>query len=48
MGAHSIGGAHKENSGYKGTWTPTDQRVFDERYYYNMINRTNTWENIVS
>jgi hypothetical protein len=47
MGAHSLGGAHPENSGYQGKWTGLQNRGFNELYYLNMINATNKWLNVV-
>ena len=47
MGAHSLGGARPENSGYQGKWTGPQNRGFNELYYLSMINATNKWLNIV-
>jgi len=38
MGAHSIGSARVENSGYKGSWS-TSEGVFDNDYYRQMLTR---------
>ncbi len=32
MGAHTIGGANRNNSGYAGAWVGGAARVFDNRY----------------
>jgi hypothetical protein len=48
MGAHSLGGALKVNSGYQGKWTGIQNIGFNELYYLNMINATNKWTNVVS
>ena len=34
MGAHTLGGANRNNSGYAGTWTPSGARVFNNRYIF--------------
>jgi len=38
MGAHSLGRARKENGGYKFSWTPTKEHIFDNEYYQLMYN----------
>ena len=38
MGAHSLGRARKENSGYRFSWTPTRENVFDNEYYQLIYN----------
>lgn len=39
-GAHTLGSAHVQNSGYHGTWsTPEDQGKFNNGYYKNMLQR---------
>jgi hypothetical protein len=47
MGAHSLGGALKKNSGYFGKWTGRQNAGFNELFYLNMINSTNQWINFV-
>lgn len=42
MGAHSIGRAHPEASGYRFVWIPGGQYHLDNRYYSEMISRD--WE----
>lgn len=40
MGAHTLGRAHVENSGYEGTWSgPGSEGVFDNDYYKQMLTR---------
>ena len=46
LGAHSLGGAHKEFSGHSGKWN-SDQPGLNELFYLNMINKTNIWVNVV-
>lgn len=42
MGVHTIGRAHKENSGYEGSWTrPNSTGVFNNDYYKEML--VNGW-----
>jgi hypothetical protein len=48
MGAHSLGGAKAENSGYKGKWTGPDNAGFSELFYTNMISKDIKWTNVVS
>lgn len=39
-GAHTLGQAHIENSGYDGHWSdPEDQGIFNNGYYKNMLKR---------
>ena len=40
MGAHTLGSAKVENSGYKGTWSGEgSEGVFDNDYYIQMLTR---------
>ncbi len=48
MGAHSLGGAKRENSGYAGKWTGPQNPGFNELFYLNLINATNKWTNRVN
>jgi hypothetical protein len=48
MGAHSLGGALGQNSGYKGKWTGRNNAGFSEVYYTNMISSGIKWLNVVS
>ena len=43
-GAHSIGRAHPEASGYRFVWIPGGQYHLDNRYYSEMINRD--WQQV--
>jgi len=47
MGAHSLGGAKAENSGYRGKWTGRSNAGFSEIFYTNMISSGIKWTNIV-
>ena len=38
MGAHSLGRARKENSGYRFSWTPGKEHIFDNEMYQLMAN----------
>jgi len=46
MGAHSLGGALGQNSGYKGKWTGRNNAGFSEVYYTNMISSGIKWLNV--
>lgn len=47
MGAHSLGDANPNNSGYQGPWaTPTD--TLDNGFFEEMADETNNWEQIVA
>ncbi len=48
LGAHSLGGARAENSGYKGKWTGAINAGFSELFYTNMISKGIKWTNVVS
>ena len=48
MGAHSLGGASKANSGYQGKWTGPRDPGFNELFFKNMIDPAITWTNVVS
>jgi len=40
LGAHTLGSAHKENSGYEGSWSaPGSEAKFDNDYYRQMLTR---------
>ena len=47
MGIHGLGGAHDENSGYKGKFTGKSNSGISEIYYGQMLNITTTWKNVV-
>jgi len=39
-GAHTIGRARKENSGYEGSWTPIESSgIFNNDYYHSVLAR---------
>ena len=49
MGAHTLGEAEKENTGYDGEWTPGEENVFDNKYYKNMMQSSGiVWTAVVS
>ena len=48
MGAHSLGGAKAENSGYRGKWTGPSNAGFSEVYYNIMLSSNITWINLAS
>ena len=39
MGAHSLGEAKRENSGYNGSWTPNRENVFDNEFYQGLSDK---------
>ena len=45
MGAHSLGRAHKRNSGYRFSWTPTKEHVFDNEFYQLIRNFAHLYTN---
>ena len=47
MGAHSLGNAHKQDSGYSGTWTTGSGAAFNNEYYQLLINSDLTFSNVV-
>ena len=47
MGAHSLGGAKANNSGYRGKWTGAANPGFSELFYYHMLNSSISWKNVV-
>ena len=47
LGVHSLGGAHDENSGYRGKFTGKSNNGFSEIYYSQMLNKTAKWKNVV-
>ena len=49
MGAHTLGEAAKDESGYDGEWTPGEENVFDNKYYQNMLRSSGiVWDAVVS
>lgn len=45
MGAHSLGGAFRNKSGFEG-WFNTNQSIFDNSYYRNLMNKTLDYKNV--
>ena len=48
LGAHSLGSASKENSGYEGPWNPINSHSFSNTYYRMMIDPKMSWRQVVS
>ena len=48
MGAHSLGRAHKENTGYTRPWTPGREEVLDNEFFRLMIENGTQFVNKVS
>ena len=48
MGAHRLGGARRENSGYFGKFTAKYLSGFSEEFYKNILDQTKSWPNLVS
>ena len=48
MGAHTLGIAQTENSGYDGTWDETGRGKFRNKYYQLMLDQSVEWTNVVS
>ena len=48
LGAHSLGSASKENSGYEGPWNPINSHSFSNTYYTMMIDPKMNWRQVVS
>ena len=47
MGAHTLGGARYDYTGYNGSWTPTREAKFDNEYYTLMLEKAFIFENRV-
>ena len=47
MGAHSLGRAHKENSGYIRPWTPGREEVLDNELYRLLVENATQFINKV-
>ncbi len=43
LGAHTLGRANKENSGYSGPWVVDELRKFDNTFYKEMFDKNLTW-----
>ena len=48
MGAHTLGGAEQENSGYQGAWVSGGTSHFNNKYYELILDSSLTFENVVS
>ena len=47
MGAHTLGGAAPDASGYAGVWVPDEALMFNEGFYSAMIDSSLTYEPFV-
>jgi hypothetical protein len=47
MGAHTMGEAYRENSGYLGDWVTNETLIFDENFYTLMVEKKLDWINAV-
>ena len=47
MGAHSLGAAFPENSGYRGKWTGSQNHGVSEIFYSNMVHPDIEYTNLV-
>lgn len=47
MGAHSLGRAQLQNSGYSGAWTPKQESTFDNEFYQILRDHASDFENVV-
>lgn len=47
MGAHSLGGAKPENTGYKGKFTGKSNHGLTEIFYSQMVDNSTKWKNVV-
>ena len=47
MGAHALGKATLENSGYSGAFTENEENFFDNQYYKNMVSKHMVFKNEV-
>lgn len=48
MGAHALGGAKRENSGYHGNWTTGETNRFNPGFYKLMLRDSMNFSNVVS
>jgi len=48
MGAHTLGGAKPERSGYNGLWTPGREFVFDNEFYCLLIAKDIVYVNVAN
>ena len=47
MGAHTLGGALKANSGYIGVWVAGERNLFNNNFYVSLIGDGINYENQV-
>ena len=47
MGAHTLGGARRTNSGHSGSWVTGERGWFNKNYYSIMIDAANAWTQTV-
>jgi hypothetical protein len=47
LGAHTLGNSEVRNTGHSGSWTPSEEDVFNVTYYENMATRKLKWINKV-
>ncbi len=48
MGAHTLGNAHGNMSGYNGVWVEGEMTQFDNKYYQLLVDTSLTFTNTVS
>ena len=48
MGAHSLGRARTENSGYNGAWTPGRENTFNNEFYQLLVDANMSFRNRVN
>ena len=48
MGAHSLGGAKANHSGYSGKFTPDNTKTFDNEYYQLLATNLTAYTNRAS
>ena len=48
MGAHTLGNAHGNISGYNGVWVEGEMTQFDNKYYQLLVDTNLTFTNTVS
>merc|ERR1711997_123206 len=45
MGAHTLGNANRDDSGYSGSWTVDKPQYFNTGFYRLLVNTSLTWDN---
>ena len=48
MGAHTLGNAHGNISGYNGVWVEGEMTQFDNKYYQLLVDTSLTFTNTVN